>query len=154
MLVVVDQHPADSGEADDDGYRNRPCADADVAGGLPLGFVLRDLAISCLGIPVRVVHPPALRCAVGSANLPAVPDKTHPHSRGLVGGLTRQPLGAGPGLKALVVFGGVGAPDVAMRAPAVFVLGSSEFTAAAQLRPAGEAAGIVRAFAITHRGEN
>jgi hypothetical protein len=31
--MIVDQHPADGGEADDHGDRDRPCADADVAGG-------------------------------------------------------------------------------------------------------------------------
>jgi hypothetical protein len=52
----MDQHPADGGEADDDGGCNRPAADAGVADGLPLGFVPCDLAISCLGVLVRVVH--------------------------------------------------------------------------------------------------
>src|SRR6478672_11409693 len=42
-LAVMDQHPADRGEADDDGGRNRPAADTDVADGLPFGFILRDL---------------------------------------------------------------------------------------------------------------
>jgi hypothetical protein len=52
----MDQHPADGGEADDDGGGNRPATDADVADRLPLGFILRDLAISCLGIVVSLVH--------------------------------------------------------------------------------------------------
>src|SRR5260370_41101973 len=60
-LAVVDQHPADGSEADDDGGGNRPTADADVADGLPLGFVLRDLAISCLGVLVLIAHRPLPR---------------------------------------------------------------------------------------------
>src|ERR1700730_13199121 len=47
-LVVVDQHPADGGEPDDDSERDRPSADADVADGSPFGFVLRDFTIPLL----------------------------------------------------------------------------------------------------------
>src|ERR1700738_5170829 len=47
-LVVVDQHPADGGEADDYGGRDRPAADADVADRLPFGFIPRDLAVARL----------------------------------------------------------------------------------------------------------
>jgi hypothetical protein len=54
----MDQHPTDGGEADDDGGRNRPATDADVADGLPFGFILRDLAISCLGVLVTIAHRP------------------------------------------------------------------------------------------------
>src|ERR1700726_3741027 len=57
-LAVVDQHPADGGKPDDDGSGNRPTADADVADGLPFGFILRDLAISCLGVLVLIAHRP------------------------------------------------------------------------------------------------
>ena len=40
----MEQHPADRGKPDDDdGGRDRPAADADIADGLPLGFVLRAL---------------------------------------------------------------------------------------------------------------
>jgi hypothetical protein len=55
-LVVVQQHPADGCEPDDDGSRDRPCADADVADGLPVGFIPGDLAIALLGFPIRVAH--------------------------------------------------------------------------------------------------
>ena len=54
----MDQNPADGSEADDDGGRNRPATDADVANGLPVGFILRDLAISCLGVFVLIAHRP------------------------------------------------------------------------------------------------
>src|SRR5580700_304568 len=55
-LAVVEQHPADGRKADEDGHRDRPSADADVAGGLPRALVLGDLAIARLGILVRVAH--------------------------------------------------------------------------------------------------
>jgi hypothetical protein len=61
-LIVMDQHPADRGQPDDDGDRDRPGADADVTDGLPVGFILRDLAIPCLVISIRIAHglPPLL----------------------------------------------------------------------------------------------
>jgi hypothetical protein len=37
---------------------NRPGRDADVADGLPFGFVLRDLAIARFVILIRVARPP------------------------------------------------------------------------------------------------
>src|SRR6266566_7266937 len=52
--LVVDQHPADGGEADDDSNRDRPYADPDVADDLPFGFVLGDLAIPGLVLFVGV----------------------------------------------------------------------------------------------------
>src|SRR6266700_6004632 len=54
--LVVDQHPADGGEADDDSNRDRPYADPDVADDLPFGFVLGDLAIPHLVLFVGVTH--------------------------------------------------------------------------------------------------
>ena len=47
-LAVVQQHPADRREADDDGDRDRPSADADGADGLPIALILGDLAIAHL----------------------------------------------------------------------------------------------------------
>src|SRR5512143_2375492 len=44
--------------------------------------------------------------------------------------------------------------DIAVRAPAVLVFGSGEFRTAAQLRPACEAARVIRLPAIAQRGEN
>src|SRR5258705_12731955 len=85
-LAVVDQHPADGSEADDDGGGNRPTADADVADGLPLGFALRDLAISCLGVLVLIAHRPRPHLqphASGVPNLAYVPpvvDRRRPAS--------------------------------------------------------------------------
>ena len=43
---------------------------------------------------------------------------------------------------------------IAMRAPAVAVFGAGEFRAAAQLRPAGKALGIIRRPAIPQRGKD
>jgi len=59
----VQQHPADRGEADDDGDRDRPSADADVADGLPLGFVLRDSRLRALSsFPVSfTARPPVVK---------------------------------------------------------------------------------------------
>src|ERR1700733_5788361 len=45
-------------------------------------------------------------------------------------------------------------PDIAMRAPAVAIFGSGEFRTAAQLRPAGKAARVIRAFAVARRGRD
>src|SRR5260370_142762 len=56
IMLVVDQHPADGGEADDDSNRDRPYADPDVADDLPFGFVLGDLAIPGFVLLVRVTH--------------------------------------------------------------------------------------------------
>jgi hypothetical protein len=49
----VEQHPADGGEGDDDGDRDRPHADADLAGGLLGAFVLGDLAVPLFGYAAR-----------------------------------------------------------------------------------------------------
>jgi len=54
--MIADQHPANGRQSDEDGDRDRPGADADIAGGLPFGFVLRDLAISYLVVVLRLVH--------------------------------------------------------------------------------------------------
>jgi hypothetical protein len=62
-LAVADQHPADRGEADDHGHRDRPCADTDIADRLPLGFVLGDLTIPLLVF--AIVH--RLPCPVSFA---------------------------------------------------------------------------------------
>ena len=75
-------------------------------------------------------------------------DETHPHPRGLADHLTRQPRGAGPRLEALVVVGGAGTLEIAMRAPAVLVFGTRKLPAAARLRAAGEAARIIRTLAV------
>src|SRR6266849_3708928 len=56
FVLVVDQHPADGGEADDDSNRDRPYADPDIADDLPFGFVLGDLAIPHLVLLVGVTH--------------------------------------------------------------------------------------------------
>src|SRR6266849_3263654 len=62
-LAVADQHhPADGSKPDDDRNRDRPYADADVADGLPFGFVVGDLAIAKLGLFVRVAHRRSSRC--------------------------------------------------------------------------------------------
>src|SRR5450755_108627 len=62
-LAVADQHhPADGSKPDDDRHRDRPYADADVADGLPVGFVVGDLAIAQLGVLVRVAHRLSSRC--------------------------------------------------------------------------------------------
>src|SRR5450631_2916412 len=62
-LTVADQHnPADGGKPDDDRSRDRPYADADVADGLPFGFVVGDLAIAQLVLLVRVAHRRSSRC--------------------------------------------------------------------------------------------
>src|ERR1700738_2002089 len=62
-LTVADQHhPADGGKPDDDRNRDRPYADADVADGLPFGFVVGDLAIAQLVLLVRVAHRRSSRC--------------------------------------------------------------------------------------------
>src|SRR5580698_10392441 len=58
-LIVMQHHPADRGEADDDGNRDRPGRNPDIAGGLPFGLVLGDLAVARL-VLVRVFHRPPL----------------------------------------------------------------------------------------------
>src|SRR5882672_12883533 len=68
FALVVDQHPADGGEADDDSNRDRPYADPDVAYDLPFGFILGDLAIPRLGLLVGVAH------RLVPAQVPAVVD--------------------------------------------------------------------------------
>src|ERR1700722_13956034 len=80
--------------------------------------------------------------------------EAHPDPRRLADRLACQSLGAGPRCEALVVVGGIGVLQVAMRAPAVLVFASREFRTAAQLRAAGEAAGIIRAPAVAQGGEN
>src|SRR5580692_8675485 len=57
-LVVVEKHPADGGEPDDDGDRDRKCADANVARGLPFGFVLGDFTIPLLVLAIAHRLPP------------------------------------------------------------------------------------------------
>src|SRR5580693_4358335 len=81
-------------------------------------------------------------------------DEAHPDPRGLACDLAREPLGAGPCAKTPVIVGSVGALQIAMRTPAVFILGAGEFGAATQLRTAGKAAGKIRTPAVTKRGEN
>src|ERR1700736_1726883 len=81
----------------------------------------------------------------------ACPDKTHAHPRRLVCDLTCEALGAGPGMEAFVVVGGFGSLQIAMRAPAVFIFAAGKLGRAARLRAAGEAARIVRAFAVAQR---
>src|ERR1700674_119207 len=55
-LVIVDQHPSKGREPDDDGERDRPYADADVADGLPGAFVLGNLAMALPAFAGRVRH--------------------------------------------------------------------------------------------------
>src|SRR6267378_6151792 len=74
FALVVDQHPADGGEADDDSNRDRPYADPDVADNLPLGFIFGDLAISDFVLLVSGIH------RWVSAEVPAVFDRRKPAS--------------------------------------------------------------------------
>src|ERR1700744_3101612 len=76
--MIVQQHPADGGEADDDGYRNRPGRDPDVAGGLPFGLVRGDLAVTRLVLFGFAHRPPPPRSSAlpgqrSSSNLPYTP---------------------------------------------------------------------------------
>src|SRR5471030_2303354 len=54
------------------------------------------------------------------------PHKAHPHPRGVAGGLTGEPFGAGPGPEAAVVVGGVRALQITMCAPAVLIFGAGQ----------------------------
>src|ERR1700712_5511681 len=81
-------------------------------------------------------------------------DEAHAHARGLAGGLADEAFGATPGTEAAVVIGGLWASGIAMRTPAVALLGAGKFRNPARLRAAGEAAGIVRRPAVTQRGQN
>src|SRR5205814_7975418 len=92
--------------------------------------------------------------ASSQALFPGLPDEAHPHPRGLAWRLTGEPFGAGPRDEAFVVAGGVGTRGITMRAPAVFIFGSGQLSAAAGLRSAGETAGIVRAPAVAHGRED
>src|SRR5665213_1603129 len=79
----MQHHPADRGKSDNDGYRDRPGRDADVAGGLPLGFVLGDLADARL-VLVRVIHRPPL--PVRGAIRPAPHRQRLPYAPAVVDG--------------------------------------------------------------------
>src|SRR5216683_3381957 len=102
------------------------------------------------------ICPASLASSLGAVatDVLAALHETHPHSRDLARDLARQPLGAGPRLKAPVIFGGVSTLNVTMRAPAVVIFGSGEFGAAAQLRAAGKTARVIRGPAVAHCGEN
>jgi hypothetical protein len=50
--MIMDQHPADAGKPNDHGHRDRPYADADVADGLAVGFVLGDFTIPLLVLAI------------------------------------------------------------------------------------------------------
>ncbi len=81
----MNQHPADGGKADYDGGGNRPATDADGADGLPVGFIPRDLAISCLGVLVLIARSRRPRRPHASrvqklAYVPAVVDGRRPAS--------------------------------------------------------------------------
>jgi len=70
QLLVVQEHPAEGREPDDDGDRDGPHSDADVADGLPLAFVPGDLAIALLVFLALIAHgqtPFILKCQ--AANL-------------------------------------------------------------------------------------
>src|SRR3954471_8414677 len=81
-------------------------------------------------------------------------DETHAHARGLACDLTGEPRRAGPATKTRVVAGGWFTRGITMRAPAIAIFGSGQFGIAAQLRTAGESAGIVRLLAIPQCDED
>ena len=111
------------------------------------------LFVSGCGDETRLVRPTVNLDACRQSGLAGF-DKAHPHRVAWPSDLTRQPFGAGPRPEALVVVGGVGVLEVAMRAPAVLIFGAGKFGAAARLRAAGEAARKIRAFAVAKRGQD
>src|SRR6185436_7066924 len=78
----------------------------------------------------------------------------HADARDFAGGLTAQTLGASPVAKTSVIACGRLALHIAMRTPAVVVIGAGKFGAAAQLRTAGEPARVIRWPAVAQACEN
>src|SRR4051812_4846567 len=160
-ISAVEPCPDDTehNQSGNDRDRNRPNADPDIADHLPIGFVLRDLAIA-LPVLVRRTH---RQSPLGS--LPSSPstnredvlaafDEAHADARDFAGGLTAQALGAGPVAETCVIAGGRLALHIAMPAPAVVIVGAGQFGAAAQLRATGEPARVVRRLAVAKACEN
>src|SRR6476646_6186675 len=90
----------------------------------------------------------------GVGDLSPISHKTHSHPRDVAHDLAGETFGAGPRFEAAVALGGVDTGAVTGRAPAVLVFCAGEFTAAAQLRPAGKSARIVHRPVIADRSQN
>src|ERR1700744_468573 len=68
--MIMHQHPADRGEADDDGNGNRPGRHPDVADGLAFGLVLGNLAVARLVVFGFAHRPPSARPSALSRSAP------------------------------------------------------------------------------------
>src|SRR5215469_1670567 len=73
----------------------------------------------------RAANPKSI--ARRTVRLPGTGDEAHAHPRHGAHDLTGEPLGTGPGRKALVVLRAIGARLIAVRAPAVLIVGPGEF---------------------------